>query len=44
MQKDNGEIYYKHYYLDSNNTLNCDEISEDEYLIETNIYSRKLTK
>lgn len=44
IQKDNGEIYYRYYYLKDNGEMTYDELSEDEYLIQTQIDSKKLTK
>lgn len=44
MQKDNGEIYYKYYYLNEDGEMTYDELSQDEYLIQTQIDSKKLTK
>lgn len=44
MQKDNGEIYYKYYYLNKDGEMTYDELSQDEYLIQTQIDSKKLTK
>lgn len=44
MQKSSGEIYYKYYYLDDNGKMTYDELSEEEYLIKTQIEANNLKK
>ena len=44
MQKDNGDIYYRYYFLNKDGDMEYDELSEDEYLIQTQIDPKRLTK
>ena len=41
MQKSNGEIYYKYYYLKDNGMMSYKELSEEEYLVMTQIDNSK---
>ena len=45
MQKDDGTVYYKYYYLkDSTGDMTYDELSEDEYLVKTQVEGLKKDK
>lgn len=41
IQKDDGSKYYKYYYLKDNGYMAYDELTEDEYLIKTQIENQK---
>lgn len=40
-QKSDGTKYYRYYYLKDNGTMTYEELSEDEYLIKTQIENQK---
>jgi hypothetical protein len=40
-QKSDGTRYYRYYYLNDNGTMTYEELSEDEYLIKTQIENQK---
>ena len=40
-QKSDGTKYYRYYYLNDNGTMTYEELSEDEYLIKTQIENQK---
>ena len=40
-QKSDGTKYYRYYYLKENGTMTYEELSEDEYLIKTQIENQK---
>ena len=45
MQKDDGTVYYKYYYLkESTGDMTYDELSEDEYLVKTQVEGLKKDK
>ena len=45
MQKDNGDVYYKYYYLkESSGEMTFDELTEDEYLVKTQVQANKKSK
>ena len=41
IQKSGGTKYYRYYYLNDNGTMTYEELSEDEYLIKTQIENQK---
>ena len=41
MQKSDGTVYYRYYHLNDSGTMTYDELSEDEYLIKTQIENQK---
>ena len=44
MQKSDGTIYYKYYYLNENGTMTYKELTEDEYLVMTQVEGIKKEK
>lgn len=40
-QKSDGEVYYRYYYLRDDGTMTYEELSEDDYLIHTQIEHKK---
>ncbi len=45
MQKDDGTVYYKYYFLkESTGSMTYDELSEDEYLVKTQVEGLKKDK
>jgi hypothetical protein len=44
MQKDDGEVWYRYYFLKEDGTMKYDDLSENEYLIKTEIDSYEKSK
>jgi hypothetical protein len=44
MQKDDGEVWYRYYFLTEDGTMKYDDLSENEYLIKTEIDSYEKSK